>query len=140
MKKLIITKQDYQLLKSYLIKIQAAPGSGINKLKHMLQGLNPAALPEPTEVPSDVITMNSQVKIEFQGTQKTEAMYVVYPDQADAAQRRISIFSPLAMALLGRRQGDRVSVSTPSRTVNIQIDRILYQPQAAGDCALQHAV
>ena len=136
MKKLIITKRDYQKLKSHLIKIQAAPGSGINKLKHMLHGLNPTTLPGPTDVPADVVTMNSRIQVEFQGTQKMQDMHVVYPDQADAAQRRISIFSPLAMAVLGRRQGERVSLSTPTRTVNIRIDKILYQPQAAGDFAL----
>jgi regulator of nucleoside diphosphate kinase len=37
------------------------------------------------------------------------------------------------MALLGCREGDIVSWQTPSGTGSFRIDKVTYQPEAAGD-------
>jgi transcription elongation factor GreA len=44
--------------------------------------------------------------------------------EADLKQGKISITSPIARALIGRAEGDTVTVQTPGRTREYQIDKI----------------
>ncbi|MFC5409095.1 GreA/GreB family elongation factor [Larkinella bovis] len=136
MTNLIINKLDYQRLIDRVTKAKADPNASFKHIRTLLMGVSQATLLEPTDIPADVVTMNSLVKIRYLDDQKTLNVRLVYPEQANIAQRQISIFAPLATALLGCKKGDQVSLSTPARTVKIQIDAILYQPEAAGDLAL----
>lgn len=53
-----------------------------------------------------------------------EEEYVIVGEDADAASRRISTESPLAMALLGRTVGEEVSVRAPSGLRAVTILRV----------------
>jgi len=56
---------------------------------------------------------------------------IVGPDEFDVAAGRISIDSPLARALLGRRVGDEVAVQRPKGRVVYTLTDIRYEPGAA---------
>jgi transcription elongation factor GreB len=57
---------------------------------------------------------------------------IVGVDEADMAQGKISIGSPIALALLRARRGDEVTVRTPRGPEVIEVIDITYpQPQAA---------
>jgi regulator of nucleoside diphosphate kinase len=58
---------------------------------------------------------------------------LVYPEEANIQENKISIFAPIAMALLGYKKGDIVNWPTPGGKIKIKIEDILYQPEAAGD-------
>jgi len=64
--------------------------------------------------------MNSIVKLSFLNNNKQVQFQIVYPNQANLKENKISIFSPIATALIGYKVGD-------------EIDKIIYQPEAAGD-------
>ncbi len=51
--------------------------------------------------------------VRVRGEEGEEEYTVVRSTEADAAQRRISVESPVGRALLGRRPGDEVEVRTP---------------------------
>lgn len=51
---------------------------------------------------------------------------VVEPEAADPALRRISAESPLGRALLGKRQGDPVTVERPRGPLDYQIVSVRY--------------
>jgi regulator of nucleoside diphosphate kinase len=57
---------------------------------------------------------------------------LVFPREADMGQRRISLFSPLGAALLGRRRGETVRYAAPGGEIEVRILDIVYQPEAAG--------
>ena len=136
MTNLIISKLDYKRLQEHAVKAKTDPNSSFTQVRTLLQCVNRATLLEPTEIPADVVTMNSKVKIVYLENSKTLDLSLVYPEQANVQQKCISIFSPLATALLGCKQGDLVTFTIPDRTVKIKIDRILYQPESAGDFTL----
>ena len=136
MTNLIINKLDYQRLIDRVSKAKSDPNTSFKHIRTLLLGVSQATLLEPSEIPADVVTMNSLVKIRYLDNQNTLNIRLVYPEQANIPQRQISIFAPLATALLGCKKGDLISFKTPARTVEIQIDAILYQPEAAGDLAL----
>lgn len=51
---------------------------------------------------------------------------IVGPDEFDTARREISIDSPMARALLGKRAGDCVPVATPSGEQEVEIITVSY--------------
>ncbi len=81
----------------------------------------------------DVVTMNSIVKIHFQNNKSTMEFKLVYPSEANIKEKKISIFSAVAAALIGYRVGDEIDWLVPSGMTKIVIDEIVYQPEAAGD-------
>ncbi len=51
---------------------------------------------------------------------------VVEPEAADVAQRRVSVESPLGLALLGKRAGDKIVVERPRGSVEFSITSVRY--------------
>ncbi|MDD3132727.1 MAG: GreA/GreB family elongation factor [Bacteroidales bacterium] len=48
----------------------------------------------------------------------------------------MSIFSPIATALIGYKVGDEVEWVVPGGLTKLKIEQIVYQPEAAGDYQL----
>ena len=46
---------------------------------------------------------------------------------------KISILAPLGTAVLGYRRGDTFEWNVPGRVRRLQVEDVLYQPEAAGD-------
>lgn len=104
--------------------------------ENLLNELNSAKIVEPRDVPVNLVTMNSVIKIRFINTNKQIQFRLVYPDQADVKKNKISIFSPVATALIGYKVNDEIEWLIPSGMTTIRIEEILYQPEAAGDYTL----
>lgn len=79
----------------------------------------------------DVVTMNSRFLLHLDG-EKMEAS-LVYPHQADWSLKRLSVLSPVGTAVLGYSEGNNIEWGVPSGVMAIEIKKILYQPEAAGD-------
>ena len=89
------------------------------------------------EVEADVVTMNSTIRIrEQRGRREVEEFTLVYPNEADALNGRLSVLAPLGMAVLGARVGDVIKWRVPAGERTFQVERIVYQPEAAGDAHL----
>ncbi len=84
------------------------------------------------EIPPDVITMNSRVRMTDLQTGKQRVVTVVYPEQANDDDC-VSILSPLGTVLLGYRVGDEIERETPGGALHLRVDELLYQPEAAGN-------
>ncbi len=83
-------------------------------------------------IPDDVITMNSQVK--FKDIDGKEKIYwLVFPEDADVTENKISILSPVGCSLIGYRIGSDVVIPTPHGNKKLTVEEILYQPERAGD-------
>ena len=58
---------------------------------------------------------------------------LVYPEDADDRAGKLSVCSGIGTAILGYREGDAFDWRIPNRTCHIRIEKVLYQPEAAGD-------
>ena len=58
---------------------------------------------------------------------------LVFPADADIDAGKLSVLSPVGTALLGYAEGDTVEWEVPAGKRRIRIEKILYQPEAAGD-------
>ena len=82
----------------------------------------------------DVATLTQNGKVVFGVTvalvnldDDSEVEYkIVGDDEADIKANKISINSPIARALVGKEEGDVVVVSTPSGSIEYEIDEVKY--------------
>jgi regulator of nucleoside diphosphate kinase len=133
MKEIIINSLDATRIRQRISRIKNGNAYSVNDIQRLVGELNRAKQADPGQIPADVITMHSIVKIKYISNDKTFTMQLVYPEEANIQENKISIFAPIAMALLGYKKGDIVNWPTPGGKIKIKIEDILYQPEAAGD-------
>ena len=95
--------------------------------------MNRANVVEPTEVPPEVVTMNSTVEFIDDKTGQTFQMTLVYPD-AVTGHETVSIVAPVGSALLGLSVGQSIVWQIPGgRELNLRVLKVLRQPEAMGE-------
>ncbi|MDD3935270.1 bifunctional GNAT family N-acetyltransferase/nucleoside diphosphate kinase regulator [Rhodoferax sp.] len=120
-----ITEIDKARLRS-LVEFERS--SDIFELEHEIER---AVVVDPLQVAEDVITMNSQALLQVDDEEMEVAL--VYPEDADDRAGKLSVCSGIGTAILGYKAGDAFSWRIPNRTCHIRIEKVLYQPEAAGD-------
>ncbi|WP_339479586.1 MULTISPECIES: nucleoside diphosphate kinase regulator [unclassified Pseudomonas] len=86
------------------------------------------------EVPADVVTMNSRVHCREESSGKDYHLTLVYPQDANADEGRISILAPVGSALLGLKVGQHIDWPAPGgKTLKLTLLAVEYQPEAGGD-------
>jgi regulator of nucleoside diphosphate kinase len=100
-------------------------------LRTLAAELDRARVVTAAEVPPDVITMDSQVQLEDLDTGQEMVCTLVFPEDADASQGKISVLAPIGMAMLGYRVGDVFEWQVPSRKRRLLVKAVLYQPEAS---------
>ena len=100
--------------------------------KLLRQKLEDARRVNPSKVASNVVTMDSTVHLRELDTGDRWTFTLSYPSEADIDEDRISVLSPVGTAMIGGRVGDVVDWPVPSGIVRIRIEKVLYQPEAAG--------
>lgn len=133
MNQIVLSRLDYTRIQNYITNARQAGSINISEAKNLIGELNKAKVINPEEVPGDLVTMNSIVKITFMHSQKQLQFQIVYPGQANLKENRISIFSPIATALIGYSVGSEIEWMVPTGATKIRIDEIIYQPEAAGE-------
>ena len=133
MKKIILNRLDYIRITKRIEEARHSKSVTADEAERLSAELESAIVVDPDTVPGDVVTMNSIVRLTFLNNKKELQVQIVYPDQADLKAHKISIFSPIATALIGYRSGDEIEWLVPGGMTRIRIDEIIYQPEAAGD-------
>ena len=128
-----ITRYDMDRLLELIDGLRSTPKAGKLDLDLLEKELNEAILVDPERVPEDVITMNSKVNVTDIESGEKMTYILVFPAEANISKKKLSILAPLGMALLGYRKGDIIEWVVPSGIRKLQVDEILYQPEAAGD-------
>jgi len=128
-----ITKSDEQKLRALIASVQAVDEATKTNLEKLEKELNRAKLVSSRKIPTDVITMNSQVRVLDVESGEESTYAIVFPSDANIEKGRISILAPIGTALLGYRVGDVVDWEVPSGWKRLKIVETLYQPEAAGD-------
>ncbi len=127
----IVTTQDRERISSAL---EAAMDERPDELERLDQELSRAEVVPPREVPPDVVTMNSRVVYEDEVTGVVREITLVYPQDANASEARISVLSPVGSALIGMRVGQVIEWTVPKAgRKRYRVLSVPYQPEAAGD-------
>lgn len=131
-RQIIMTEPDKTKLQKMIDDILMSEVDGIQHVRVLDAEMGRAKVLPPGKVPPDVITMHSTVLLSF-GDAEDETYTLVYPDEADLAENRVSVLSPIGTAILGYRAGNVVDWEVPDGRIAIHIKSITYQPEAAGD-------
>jgi regulator of nucleoside diphosphate kinase len=109
-------------------------------LRKLGDELDRAAIIDPADFPSDVVTMNSTVEFEDLSTNEVEEYTITFPDQANVERKRISILAPIGTALIGCRVGDVVKWSTPGGIRQLKVRRVVVPASSSASSVATPAV
>lgn len=132
-KTIYITRKDKTRLEKLLGDEILKFGSNFKHLEGLTKELMKAKIVESEKVPSDVITMNSKVRIYDLERNELNEYVLVFPNEADVDQNKISVLSLVGTAMIGCRVGHVFIVNTPTGENQMKVEQILYQPEAAKD-------
>ena len=92
------------------------------QIAQLEERLREARVIEEGELPSDEVVLGSHVTIKSPLGEETYQL--VGSAEADPDQSRLSNESPIGKAILGRKKGDKVDVTTPGGQVKVTIVNI----------------
>jgi len=70
------------------------------------------------------VRVGSVVTIKYEEDDEEEEYTIVGTNEADPFENKISNESPIAVAVLGKKEGDKVSVDSPNGNFDIQIVKV----------------
>ena len=130
-----ITQADAKKLRDLIWEAEHSSYRGSAYLQKLIGELERANIVAPQDVPGDVITMNSTATLLDTQTGERMDFTLVYPNQADVRQGKISVLAPVGTAMLGYRVGDIFEWDTPGGQRVLRVEKIIAQPEASGDYA-----
>jgi regulator of nucleoside diphosphate kinase len=128
-----ITELDYNRLNGLIERTRERNGADREYLNKLEAELDRAEIVDAEDIPADVVTMRSKVRLKDLVSGESNTYSLVFPTEADFAEGKISVLAPIGTAILGYRRGDTIEWPVPSGVRRLKVEEILYQPEAAGD-------
>lgn len=126
---IIVSRLDLERLELLLEADAYRRLPGIDALR---SELDRATVVEPSEVPPEVVTMNSTVRFIDESTASKYELTLVYPEASGAADK-VSILAPVGSALLGLSVGQSIFWQVPGgRRLQLRVLEVVRQPEAMG--------
>ena len=110
--------------------VASTDGTGV--AEQLEAELERAAVVPLSELPDDVVIMNSELECEDVATQQRRHLQLVYPRDADPSAGRVSILAPLGCALLGLRVGQEIDWRMPGGFRRIRVLAVTRRPAPRG--------
>src|SRR3954454_6566276 len=134
-KNIFITEADYGRLLRLIESSRRFHNRDAEHLDDLEKEMDRAIVGKAGEVPHDVVTMNSRVRVKDLNSGREVTYQIVFPSDADVAKNRISVLAPIGTGLLGYSAGPTIEWHVPSGTRRFRILDVEYQPEAAGAAA-----
>jgi regulator of nucleoside diphosphate kinase len=126
---IIVTDRDLSRLRGLLGGMSQASILDRGHLGQLQSELDRALVVPCDEVPVGVVTIDSLVRVVDLDTGKRSVLTLVLPDEADIAERRISVLAPIGTALLGFRASDDVDWTMPGGRRRLHIEHVIQPNQ-----------
>lgn len=108
-----------------------------DEIENLNDELDRAEIMELSQIPPDLVTMNSRVQYLNYDDNSVSEITIVYPHLADSDEGLISVTAPLGAALLGLREYEEIEWVFPDgRKKKLKVLEIVYQPEKNGDLHL----
>jgi regulator of nucleoside diphosphate kinase len=127
-----ITENDHKKLREAMHSARVDGYRGSSYLQQLAAELERAEVVSPRDMPADVITMNSKVLLTDIASGEALELTLVYPQDSTTDVNNISVLAPIGTAMIGYRVGDVIEWDTPDGKTSLKVEKILYQPEAAG--------
>lgn len=102
---------------------------GLNEAKvaDLEDKLSRADVIDISKLTGETVKFGATVKLEDEDTEEQVTYKIVGEFEADVKKGKISITSPIARALIGKRAGDNVEVTTPKGTRAYEILKVKFK-------------
>lgn len=101
-----------------------AQGKMMGKIRFLQRVLQYAKVLDTTELRDDIVGLLRKVEVVNLANNMHRTYTIVAPHEANTIEGKLSIKSPIAMALNGKRVGDEVKVQVPAGEMTLRIERI----------------
>lgn len=125
-----VTMTDFQRLSSRILEARRKRIVPVSNLERLGAELKKAKKVASSKVSPKVVTMNSTVKLIDQKSGSEWVIKLVYHEEADMSNNKLSIFAPIGIGLIGYTKGDTFECEVPGGKKSMQIADILYQPES----------
>lgn len=105
---LVVSEIDYARL------VPLIRASGLELADALDEELSRADIVAHEDLPEDAVAMHSTVTYRDLDSQLDTTVTLVFPTEADVAEKKISVLSPVGVALLGLRAGGRIHWPMPN--------------------------
>jgi regulator of nucleoside diphosphate kinase len=129
----VVSEQDNERLVAAIDRARSSWLTYAPYLDSLRSELRKARPVPPAGVPQDMITMNSRFAVLDPRTGESICYTLVYPEDEAREQGKLSVLSPMGMALFGARVGDEVRWISSDGPEVARVRNLLYQPEKAGD-------
>jgi regulator of nucleoside diphosphate kinase len=106
--KIIVSESDHQRLTDLAMAVQDRMPEVADEL---LAEMDRAEIASPEKIPGNVVRMGSTLRFRSDDGQEREVT-LVFPGEADIAQGKISILTPVGAALIGLSEGQSIMWAT----------------------------
>jgi transcription elongation factor GreA len=86
-----------------------------------------AEIIDVSKLSGKVVKFGATVTLEDEETEEKVVYQIVGEDEADIGQRRLSVTSPLARALIGKTIGESVEVTTPRGARSYEVVKVAFR-------------
>lgn len=131
-REIYMTEEDHEKLTHLLNGVRQRRFLDLEHVEKLDEELDRATVVASDEIPPDVITMNSEVVLVDLDTSDELKLTLVFPHDANVDQGKVSVLAPLGTAVIGYRAGDVIEWPVPAGTRRLRVERVVYQPEAAG--------
>lgn len=83
------------------------------QIEELVPLLRNAVTPDEVRDDPTIVELGDEVEVEFDDGER-ETFLIVHPVEAGMDERRTASDAPVARAVLGRREGDRITVTSPA--------------------------
>lgn len=132
-RRLYVTALDKERLDDVIAEAKEFGEQAREDLDDLAAELERAKVVKPNKIPANVVTLNSQVLLRDLEKGEEKMYRLVLPKDADIATGAISVLAPVGTAILGYSEGDEVEWEVPAGTRRFRVEKVIYQPEAAGD-------
>lgn len=129
---LLITADDLDRLRAMIERAKLRDPRSSARMEALEGELSAARVVASSEVPADVVTLHSQVRLRDLDSGEEMVFTLVLPDEADVDRSRLSVLAPIGTAVLGYRAGDTFYWQVPDGLRHLRLLEVLYQPEASG--------
>ena len=129
-----ITKPDHERLTKLIEIAREREGDANRKyLDSLEEELERAEVVQQKDIPADVITMRSTVRLKDLDTSEDVTYQLTFPTEANFDEGKISVLAPIGTAMIGYRRGDVIEWEVPSGFRRLRVEEVVYQPESKGD-------
>ncbi len=96
----------------------------LGRIRFKQRVLEHARVIDKSRLHADCVGLLSRVTITNLANGRTMAYTIVSPHEVNLREGKISIKSPIAQALLGKRAGDEVTARVPAGTIRLRLESV----------------